>query len=48
MLVKMFVGSFEIISTKDKSENGFVRAVRGFRVVRVAPSMIAGWDHSKQ
>jgi hypothetical protein len=38
----------QLFLTKDKRENGFVRAVRGFRVVRVAPSMIPGWDHSKQ
>jgi hypothetical protein len=29
-------------SAKHESENGFVRAVRGFRVVRVAPSLIGG------
>jgi len=38
---------FEIIVAKDERENGFVRAVRGFNVVRVAPSMIPGWDHSE-
>ena len=60
MLVKKYFGSFEIIFgewirnnlkiylAKDESENGFVRVVRGFRVVRVAPSMIPGWDYSKQ
>jgi len=37
----------QLFLTKDESENGYVRAVRGFRVVRVAPSVISGWDHSK-
>jgi hypothetical protein len=47
MFAKRFCGSFEIISTKDRSENGFVCVVRGFRAVRVAPLMIHGWDYSE-
>jgi len=47
MLVKKYFGLFQIILAKDDSENSFVRAVRDLRVVRVAPSMIPDWDHSK-
>ena len=32
----------QLFLAKGESENGFVRAVR------VAPSVIPGWDHSKQ
>ena len=48
MLVKKSFGLFEIILAKDEIGNGFVRAVRGFRVVRVTISIHLDWQHSKQ
>jgi hypothetical protein len=40
MLAKEFANCLKLFLDEHKNENDFVRAVRGFRAVRVAPSPI--------